>query len=1134
MAVARAAVTTKAPATAPPAAAPAVVRRPGSAGPRVARAPLGPTVDPRFRGLLQRLAAQQGTVEATAGLPMSSPGDAAEREAEQVAERVMATPAARPAARTGAAVQRAAAGAVAGRAPADVSAELRDELGGGAALPASARAFLEPRFGTDFGGVRVHTGERAARVAVKLGARALTYLNHVFFAPGAYDPGGADGLRLLAHELTHVVQQGAAPPARGVSQRAAPQVQRGLVSEALDYFADKANNIPGFRMFTIVLGVNPINMGRVERSAANVMRAVVEFLPGGGLIREALDNHGVFDRVGAWVSEQINGLGITGGLIRDAINRFIGTLGPADVFRLGSVWERAKRIFSEPIDRILAFARGLVTGVVRFIKEAILRPLARLAEGTRGYDLLKAVLGEDPVTGEAVPRNAETLIGGFMKLIGQEEVWQNIQRGNAVARAWAWFQTALEGLLGFVREIPRTFLAAFQALEVVDIVLVPRAFAKVAAVFGSFVGRFFSWAAGTVLDLLEILFSVVAPGVMVYVRRAASAFQTILRNPLAFVRNLMRAGLMGLRQFMRNFLTHLRGSLIGWLTGAMSGANLYIPKGFHLREILKFGLSVLGLTWQNIRTKLVRATNETAVRAMEGAFDIVVVLVREGPAAAWQRILESLTNLREMVIEQVMRFVSERIVTAALTRLLSMLDPSGIGAVIQAVIAIYNTVMFFVERMRQIAQVAASFIDSISAIANGAVGAAANRVEQTMAGLLTLVISFLARLAGLGRVSDAVTRVIDRIRQPIDRALDRVVAWIVAQARRLGRVAVQTVGTVVNWWRERLQFTNKGGERHTLQFIGGGDSAQMGIATTLTTVRAYLDGRSDKDTDAWKMANSIFDDAMKVIYSPASKNHAEKVRLATIKTQLARVSAAFAKLAGDPPKAADYGSNSSPVYGNPVTVDVIVGKPLAGTITGAWPKDKHGYKEVSEAGLTTATDGWVQMHILSEKLGGSGTDFENLVPAPGSVNKGPFRSFEHATVALVKAKSGSIKNRVWVEVKVDGTKDAPDGLIGKAGLYLWKGREASPKWIKNEAPSLSASVRVPKPQILGPRRLVLNHTSGTEMTRDFNLSSAVAKLVKEGRYYDSWEDFVRSMKERGATTQQIQAVQSRAPVLNEP
>ncbi|WP_437682276.1 eCIS core domain-containing protein [Sorangium sp. So ce131] len=673
-----------------------------------------------------------------------------------------------------------------------VAAEIASAKGSGQPLPPAVRRFMEPRFRADFSQVRVHTGDAAARLSQKLRAQAFTSGNHIFFGRDRWRPETAEGRELLAHELTHTIQQGAAVQRSEdatVSERSSSGVQRLGISDALDYFADRANNIPGFRMFTIVLGMNPINMSRVERSAANILRAVVEFIPGGGLITRALDNYGVFDRVGAWIEQQIRSLGLTWSAIRQAITDFLDSLSWTDIFDLGGVWRRAVRIFSEPIDRIISFVGGLVTGILRFIKEAILRPLARLAEGTRGYDLLKAVLGQDPITGDPVPRNADTLIGGFMKLIGQEEIWNNLKRANAVARAWAWFQGALGALMGFIREIPGLFVQALRALEIEDIVLLPQAFAKVGRVFGGFLGRFISWAGETIWDLLEIIFSVVAPGVMVYLRRAAAAFRAILRNPIGFVGNLVRAGLLGLRQFAGRFLTHLRASLIGWLTGAMSGAGIYVPQAFTLREIIKFVLSVLGLTWQNVRQKLVRAVGEPTVRAMEAAFDVVVTLVTQGPAAAWERIQEGLSNLREMVMEQIMTFVRDRVVQAAITQLVTSLNPAG--AFIQAIFAIYNTVMFFVERLRQIAQVAAAFIDSISAIAGGAIAAAANRVEQTMAGLLTLVISFLARIARLGRVSDAVTGVVNRVRQPIDRALDRVVDWIVAQARRLGRFVAQ-------------------------------------------------------------------------------------------------------------------------------------------------------------------------------------------------------------------------------------------------------------------------------------------------------------------------------------------------------
>lgn len=71
---------------------------------------------------------------------------------------------------------------------------------------------FEPRFGHLFSDVRVHRDEVAGRAANSLAAQAFTVGRHVVFAPGAYDPSSAPGRRLIAHELAHVVQQGAAPP----------------------------------------------------------------------------------------------------------------------------------------------------------------------------------------------------------------------------------------------------------------------------------------------------------------------------------------------------------------------------------------------------------------------------------------------------------------------------------------------------------------------------------------------------------------------------------------------------------------------------------------------------------------------------------------------------------------------------------------------------------------------------------------------------------------------------------------------------------------------------------------------------------------------------------------------------------
>jgi hypothetical protein len=84
--------------------------------------------------------------------------------------------------------------------------------GGGQPLDRATRAAVEPRFGHDFGRVRVHTGAEADQAARELGARAFTTGSDIVFAGGQYAPQTPGGRRLLAHELGHVVQQRSARP----------------------------------------------------------------------------------------------------------------------------------------------------------------------------------------------------------------------------------------------------------------------------------------------------------------------------------------------------------------------------------------------------------------------------------------------------------------------------------------------------------------------------------------------------------------------------------------------------------------------------------------------------------------------------------------------------------------------------------------------------------------------------------------------------------------------------------------------------------------------------------------------------------------------------------------------------------
>lgn len=80
--------------------------------------------------------------------------------------------------------------------------------GGGRPMSPDLRGFYESRFGVDFSGVRIHTDPGAAETVQRVGARAYTLGSDIAFAPGEYQADSREGRTLLAHELTHVVQQG--------------------------------------------------------------------------------------------------------------------------------------------------------------------------------------------------------------------------------------------------------------------------------------------------------------------------------------------------------------------------------------------------------------------------------------------------------------------------------------------------------------------------------------------------------------------------------------------------------------------------------------------------------------------------------------------------------------------------------------------------------------------------------------------------------------------------------------------------------------------------------------------------------------------------------------------------------------
>jgi hypothetical protein len=171
------------------------------------------------------------------------------------------------------------------------------------------------------------------------------------------------------------------------------------------------------------------------------------------------------------------------------------------------------------------------------------------------------------------------------------------------------------------------------------------------------------------------------------------------------------------------------------------------------------------------------------VKLLEKAWELISALITGGPAALWEKIKEFLGNLKEMVIDALQNWVVETVIKSAITKLATMFNP--VGAIVQAIITIYNTVMFFIERINQILDLVEAIVNSVYKIAVGDIGSAANWVEQALARTIPVIIGFLARLLGLGGLSDKIKSVIQKIQATVDRAIDKLIEKIVAGIGKL-------------------------------------------------------------------------------------------------------------------------------------------------------------------------------------------------------------------------------------------------------------------------------------------------------------------------------------------------------------
>lgn len=105
--------------------------------------------------------------------------------------------------------------------------QIQSSRGNGQAIDSNTQTFMATRFGHDFSGVRIHSGTQAAQMNKEINARAFTIGKDIYFNRNEYQPSSSTGKRLLAHELTHVVQQGEGNTNSAIQRSVSENYSRG-------------------------------------------------------------------------------------------------------------------------------------------------------------------------------------------------------------------------------------------------------------------------------------------------------------------------------------------------------------------------------------------------------------------------------------------------------------------------------------------------------------------------------------------------------------------------------------------------------------------------------------------------------------------------------------------------------------------------------------------------------------------------------------------------------------------------------------------------------------------------------------------------------------------------------------------
>ncbi|WP_369266379.1 hypothetical protein [Streptomyces harbinensis] len=280
----------------------------------------------------------------------------------------------------------------------------------------------------------------------------------------------------------------------------------------------------------------------------------------------------------------------------------------------------------------------------------------------------------------------------------------------------------------------------------------------------------------TIIELTNALMGILA--------KAASAVSKIIKDPIGFLGNVVRYVGDGLNLFTANIEQHLKTGLVSWLLGTAVRTGLQIPAKFDAKGIVQLLASLLGLTWDTIRAKIVRkGVPDKAMATVEKSIPEAQALQREGPAGLTKEITGESGDLKKTILDDLKSYLIPTVIVAGIAWIVSLLTPAS--AFVRAVKGIIDIVTFIVTQAAQITDFMNAILDAVIAIADGAASGVPKLIESALSTSIPLLLGFLAALLGIGSLATKVRSVFQKVSRPVGRAIDKIITRIARAGKKI-------------------------------------------------------------------------------------------------------------------------------------------------------------------------------------------------------------------------------------------------------------------------------------------------------------------------------------------------------------